>query len=87
MNSKKVPETVTPAKAGVQNLLKSLDSSRTRSGIRRNDKKSQIPTFYETIKVDEFERSTKTVMPDLIRHPELIEITGFLPDSIRDLPE
>jgi hypothetical protein len=34
-------------------------------------------------------------MPDLIpaedgifdRHPELIEITGFLPDSIRDLPE
>ena len=36
-----------------------------------------------------------TVMPDLIpaedgifdRHPELIEINAFLPDSIRDLPE
>jgi hypothetical protein len=32
MASQKVPEAVTPAKAGVQNFLKSLDS-----GFRRND--------------------------------------------------
>jgi hypothetical protein len=44
---------------------------------------------------DGFVKSPKTVMPDLIpvedgisdRHPESIEITGFLLDSIRDLPE
>ena len=40
-------------------------------------------TYYKTIKVtlnniDEFVKSPKTVMPDLIRHPKLIEITGFL---------
>jgi hypothetical protein len=46
-------------------------------------------------KFDELVKSPKTVMPDLIpakngifdRHPEPIEITGFLLDSIRDLPE
>jgi len=38
-------------------------------------------------KFDEFVKSPKTVMPDLIRYPELVEINGFLPDSIRDLPE
>jgi hypothetical protein len=30
-----------------------------------------------TIKFDESVKSPKTVMPDLIRHPEPIEITGF----------
>ncbi|MEA1947656.1 MAG: hypothetical protein U9N83_10200 [Thermodesulfobacteriota bacterium] len=29
------------------------------------------------VKVDGFVKSPNTVMPDLIRHPELIEITGF----------
>jgi len=28
-------------------------------------------------KVDEFVRSPEIVMPDLIRHPEHIEFTGF----------
>ena len=28
-------------------------------------------------KYDEFVKSPKTVMPHLIRHPELVEITGF----------
>ena len=27
--------------------------------------------------LDELVKSPNTVMPDLIRHPELIEITGF----------
>ena len=27
--------------------------------------------------VDSFVKSPKTVMPDLIRHPEVIEFTGF----------
>jgi hypothetical protein len=47
------------------------------------------------LKIDGFVKSSKTVMPDLIpakngifdRHPESIEITGFLPDPIRDPPE
>jgi len=39
------------------------------------------------INLDKLVKSPKTVMPDLIRHPEFIEITGFLSDSIRDLPE
>jgi len=29
------------------------------------------------IKEDEFVKSLRIVMPDLIRHPELIEFTGF----------
>ncbi|MEA1946204.1 MAG: hypothetical protein U9N83_02745 [Thermodesulfobacteriota bacterium] len=29
------------------------------------------------VKIDEIVKSPKTVMPDLIRHPELIEFTGF----------
>jgi len=45
--------------------------------------------------IDGFVKSPKFVMPDLIpaedgifdRHPESTEITGFLPDLIRDLPE
>jgi hypothetical protein len=51
--------------------------------------------FFDEIKTDGFVISPKTVMPDLIpvkngifdRHPEPNEITGFLPDSIRDPPE
>jgi len=31
----------------------------------------------EPINVDKLVKGTKTVMPDLIRHPELIEINGF----------
>jgi len=34
-------------------------------------------TFYEAIKIDNLVKSPKTVMPDLIRHPEVIEFTGF----------
>jgi hypothetical protein len=39
------------------------------------------------LNLDEFVKNFQTVMPDLIRHPDRIEIPGFLPDSIRDLPE
>ncbi len=42
----KSPNPVTPAKAGVQKLLKLLDS-----GLRRNDDLGEIQTFYETISV------------------------------------
>jgi len=42
---KKVPKYVTPAKAGVQNLLERLDSD-----FRRNDGKENFSTFYEAIK-------------------------------------
>jgi hypothetical protein len=34
-------------------------------------------TFYEFIKFDGFVKSLLIVMPDLIRHPEPIEFTGF----------
>ena len=54
-----------------------------------------IKLFAHSLNSDGFVKSPKTVMPDLIpaevgifdRHPEIIEITGFLPDSIRDPPE
>ena len=36
-----------PAKAGIQNYLKTLDSR-----FRGNDAKGRFKTFYETIKVD-----------------------------------
>jgi hypothetical protein len=44
MISQKISRSVTPAKAGVQNILKELDS-----GFRRNDETGQFQTFYETI--------------------------------------
>ena len=44
MHSQKVPNTVTPAEAGVQNSLKSLDSR-----LRGNDDKGFFSTFYRTI--------------------------------------
>jgi len=34
-------------------------------------------TFFERDKFDGLVKSPKTVMPDLIRHPEVIEFTGF----------
>jgi hypothetical protein len=40
----KSPQTVTPVKTGVQNVLKQLDS-----GFRRNDEKRTKRTFYEFI--------------------------------------
>ena len=46
MVSQKVPKFVTPAKAGVQNLLERLDS-----GFRRNDAKREFLTFYEGVKI------------------------------------
>jgi len=45
-DSQKITKSVTPAKAGVQNLFKRLDS-----GFRRNDDKSEFQTFYETINI------------------------------------
>jgi len=42
--SQKVSRPVTPAKAGVQNVLKILDS-----GFRRNDQSIRNPTFCESI--------------------------------------
>ena len=41
-----------PAKAGIQNYLKTLDSR-----LRGNDAKGRIKTFYETINVDGFVKS------------------------------
>jgi hypothetical protein len=46
--TEKVPQAVTPAKAGVQKCLKGLDS-----GLRRNDRKGRFSTFYEIIKIDQ----------------------------------
>jgi hypothetical protein len=43
-NLVKSPTPVTPANAGVQKLLKLLDS-----GLRRNDDLREIQTFYESI--------------------------------------
>jgi hypothetical protein len=36
-----------PAKAGIQNYLKTMDS-----GLRGNDAKGRFKTFYETINLD-----------------------------------
>jgi len=44
MHSQKAQRNVTPAQAGVQNLLKALDS-----GLRRNDGNRQFQAFCETI--------------------------------------
>ena len=41
-----VPDQVQDDGFGIQNLLKLLDS-----GFRRNDKKSEFPTFYEVVKI------------------------------------
>ena len=53
MVSLKVPNVVTPAKAGVQNVLKKLDSGSRlkacRDRFRRNDEKELFQTFYESI--------------------------------------
>ena len=43
---------MSPTSEGIQNSLTLLDSSRTRSGIGRNDKKSEFSTFYEFIIID-----------------------------------
>jgi len=43
MNSQKVPIPVTPARAGVYNILKLLDSR-----FRGNDEKGAFKTFYAT---------------------------------------
>ena len=41
-----------PAKAGIQNYLKTLDSR-----LRGNDAKGRFKTFYETINIDGFVKS------------------------------
>ena len=46
-NSQKVRNSVMPAKAGIQNYLKTLDSR-----LRGNDAKGRFKTFYETIKIN-----------------------------------
>ena len=48
-NSQKVRNSVMPAKAGIQNYLKALDSR-----LRGNDAKGCFKTFYETINLDYF---------------------------------
>jgi hypothetical protein len=45
---------VTPAKAGVQNMLNMLDS-----GFRRNDKSIRNPTFYEAVNYDRLVKRKK----------------------------
>lgn len=52
MVSQKVPKFVTPAKAGVQNILERLDS-----GFRRNDAKREFLTFYEGVKLNSLVKS------------------------------
>jgi hypothetical protein len=46
MVSQKVPQVVTPAKAGVQRTLERLDSR-----LRGNDRKGRFPTSYEAVNV------------------------------------
>jgi hypothetical protein len=36
-----------------------------------------MPAVYELGELDGFVKSPRIVMPDLIRHPEAIEFTGF----------
>ena len=53
MVSQKVPKSVTPAKAGVQNLLERLDSDLAvipDPDPGRNDAKRELLTFYVLIK-------------------------------------
>jgi len=47
MDSYKVLQVVTPAKAGVQKGLQRLDSR-----LRGNDRKRRFPAFYETVTFD-----------------------------------
>jgi hypothetical protein len=47
MRWQKVPQVVTPAKAGVQKTLERLDSR-----LRGNDRKRRFSTFYELIKLN-----------------------------------
>ena len=59
MNSKKVTQPVIPAKAGIQNILKSLDS-RLRGNDENGTKQERVAckvmtgcvTFHETIRLD-----------------------------------
>jgi|GEM_PF-827233 len=46
-----VPDQVRDDGSGSQNVLKSLDSSRTRSGICRNDLNELKMTFYDFINI------------------------------------
>jgi len=43
----------------------------------RNQFVTELSRFYIYITLDEFVKSSEIVMPDLIRHPEHIEFTGF----------
>jgi len=47
------------------------------SGFRRNDGKLENETFYDAINFDELVKSPLFVIPDLIRHPEAVDFTGF----------
>jgi len=55
MISYKVPKFVTPAKAGVHNLLEKPDS-----GFRRNDAKREFLTFHEGVNFDGLVKSRQT---------------------------
>jgi hypothetical protein len=69
VKSRKLPFYVIPAKAGIQSF----------QSVRRTWTPvfTGVTTFYETVKFDGIVKSPTTVMPDLIRHPEDTEITGF----------
>jgi hypothetical protein len=43
------------------------------------DLRVPFTAFYDKKKTFKIPKSFRTVMPDLIRHPELFEITGFRP--------
>jgi len=62
MISQKVSWIVTPAKAGVQNIFKLLDS-----GFRRNDKFYGISTFFEFVTIGGYKNSpTQSWTPPFI---------------------
>ena len=53
-----------PAKAGIQNCLKILDSR-----LRGNDVKGRIKTYYETIKIEDWWISLRFILFKLGRIP------------------
>jgi len=62
----KSPKFVTPAKAGVQNMLKSLDS-----GFRRNDGQRYFPAFYESVNIShpKFRQTISIIIVALLLGP------------------
>ncbi|WP_319523744.1 hypothetical protein [uncultured Desulfosarcina sp.] len=56
-----------------------IDDSKTFPTNEPENQYIRFPIENSKANVDGLVKSTKLVMPDLIRHPEHIEITGFRP--------